>query len=529
MPSLATTFSYTSESATDKKGEEGVSRAVPAFDTGLPIIDEADADEGAKLAGDVAQTFTEAEQTAVRRKIDRRIIPLLAAVYFSQFLDKNSLNYSSVMGLPIKGENYNLVTMAFYLGYLVFEIPQSTLAQRFPLAKYLGVNIVLWAAALILHAASPKFAPFFVFRVLLGVFESVVSPILIALVASFYAKAEQSKRIGAFYCMNGVTNIVGGLMAYGVTWYKGTAVDHWRIMYFLLGGLAFVVGFAVLFWLPDSPATARFLTEREKLVALERVRANQSGTISHRFKKAQAIEALKDFKVWWLLFLMVTISVPNGSITSFTSILIKSFGYTSQEALLFNIPSGVVAIITTLSISYWADKKGCRMLPFAGSVAPSIIGLALLVGYSNGGADGAHKGPLLAGILLAQPFISGIALLYAFSATNIAGSSKRSVVNALMLCAFSIGNLCGTQVFQSKDAPNYLPGKIALFVLLVVLFPSALVMHLYIKRLNKQKAEEVSRLVAEHGWSEEDLQREKDRYAFLDLTDKENPFYVYMA
>lgn len=57
-------------------------------------------------------------------------------------------------------------------------------------------------SALTLHAASGKFAPFFVFRVLLGLFESVVSPVLIALVACFYAKNEQSKRIGAFYAMS---------------------------------------------------------------------------------------------------------------------------------------------------------------------------------------------------------------------------------------------------------------------------------------------------------------------------------------
>jgi hypothetical protein len=108
-------------------------------------------------------------------------------------------------------------------------------------------------------------------------------------------------------------------------------------------------------------------------------------------------------------------------------------------------------------------------------------------------------------------------MLYSFSAANLAGSSKRSIVNALLLVAFSIGNLCGTQVFQAKDKPQYLPGKISLLVLLLILFPSALVMHLYIRRQNKLKSDEVARLVAEHGWNEEELQREKDRYAFLDL------------
>ncbi|GAA6008255.1 hypothetical protein JCM11491_001945 [Sporobolomyces phaffii] len=526
---MSTLSMTTSQSTCDKKTEGGFGRAIPVADSTLPMIDEADADEGAKLAGDVATVFSEEEKKAVRRKLDRRVAPILCAVYFTQFLDKNSINYSSIMGLPIKGEKYNLIVLAFYLGYLCFEIPQSIVAQRFPLAKYLGVNIILWATALMLHAASGAFAPFFVFRVLLGMFESVVSPVLIALVASFYAKNEQSKRIGAFYAMNGVTNIVGGLIAYGITFYKGDSIAHWRIIYLVLGGLAFAVGILVLGWLADSPTTARFLSEREKVIALERVRANQSGTISHRFKRAQAVEALCDFKVWWLLFLMACVSVPNSCITSFTSILIKSFGYTSQEALLFNIPSGVVAIITTLSISYWADKKNVRMLPFAASIAPSIVGLGLLVGFSNGGATGAHKGPLIVGILLAQTFISSIAMLFSFSAANCAGSSKRSVVNALLLVAFSVGNLCGTQVFQAKDKPQYLPGKISLLVLLIVLFPSALVMHRYIRRQNDKKAEEVARLVAEHGWTPEELQREKDRYAFLDLTDKQNPFFVFTA
>ncbi|GAA6060014.1 hypothetical protein JCM10212_001172 [Sporobolomyces blumeae] len=528
MSTLAHTTSTASLSTCDKKEEEGIGRAIPVNESSLPTISENDVDEGARLAGDVATVFTDEEKDAVRRKLDRRVVPLLAAVYFSQFLDKQSINYSSVMGLPIKGEHFNLVACAFYIGYVLFEIPQSMLAQRFPLAKYLGVNIILWAASLTLHASSGKFAPFFVFRVLLGVFESVVSPVLIALVASFFPKNEQSKRIGAFYSMNGVTNIVGGLIAYGITWYKGNAVDHWRIIYFVLGGLAFVVGFLVVFFLADSPATAKFLSEREKLIALERVRANQSGTISHRWKKAQVVEALTDPKVWGLFCLMAIIAVPNGAITSFTSILIKSFGYTSQEALLLNIPSGVVAIITTLSVSYWADKKNVRMLPFAGSVAPSILGLGLLVGFSGGGASGAHKGPLMAGILLAQPFISGIAMLYSFSAANFAGSSKRSVVNALMLVAFSIGNLGGTQVFQAKDAPTYLPGKVCLLVFLSILFPSSLAMHLYCRRLNAAKAALVARMVEEHGWTEHELQAEKDKAAFLDLTDRENPFFTFV-
>lgn len=75
-----------------------------------------------------------------------------------------------------------------------------------------------------------------------------------------------------------------------------------QIIYILVGGLAFIVGVVVSFslditgsiplrpllsglqvllFLPDSPATAKFLSERDRIIAIERVRDNQSGTVNH--------------------------------------------------------------------------------------------------------------------------------------------------------------------------------------------------------------------------------------------------------
>lgn len=43
-------------------------------------------DEGRRLAGDERNIFTEEESEAVKRKVDRVVVPLLALVYFTQFL-----------------------------------------------------------------------------------------------------------------------------------------------------------------------------------------------------------------------------------------------------------------------------------------------------------------------------------------------------------------------------------------------------------------------------------------------------------
>lgn len=87
------------------------------------------------------------------RKIDFTIVPLLACVYFLQFLDKTTLSYTSVMGLRtdthLKGQDYSNLSMLFYIGFLATEFPTQYLAQKISrLSLYLGVNIMIWGVIL---------------------------------------------------------------------------------------------------------------------------------------------------------------------------------------------------------------------------------------------------------------------------------------------------------------------------------------------------------------------------------------------
>lgn len=56
----------------------------------------------------------------LERKIDLAIAPILAVVYFLQFLDKTTLQFTAVMGLredtKLEGMDYSVVSLVFYLG-----------------------------------------------------------------------------------------------------------------------------------------------------------------------------------------------------------------------------------------------------------------------------------------------------------------------------------------------------------------------------------------------------------------------------
>ncbi|KAJ7129764.1 MFS general substrate transporter [Mycena epipterygia] len=505
----------------------------------VDTINSADGDEALRLVGTVRTAqFSEEYNLKLRRKLDLLIPPLCAAVYFTQFLDKTSLNYASIMGLPITGQQYNLVSAAFYFGFLVFEFPTVYISQKLRVAKYLGANIIIWGIILMLHSVGTSFGAFFALRFLLGMCECCVAPILILIISMFYKKNEQAwfstffprcylplLPLGFAYFVNGLTQVFGGFVAYGISFYTGTRLAPYKIIYILLGGLAILVGIAVLIWLPDSPVHANFLDKEERIAALERVRDDQGGTENKRLKKDQVFEALLDVRTWLIVLSTVTTSIPNGGLSNFSNIIIKNFGYTSKQTLILSTPGGVVAAITTLACGWYSDKKGERMLPIVFALVPTIVGTALLIGLNNTGS----KGGLLFAVYLIGTFGSALSTIYAYNASNTSGHTKKSTINAMTLVSFAVGNIIGTQIFQPSDAPDYIPGKIAIMVLLTVQLVLSILLRWINLRLNVKKRAKLVALKAEKGWSDADVQRERDKYAFADLTDKQNIYFIYTA
>ncbi|ESZ97367.1 MFS transporter, ACS family, allantoate permease [Sclerotinia borealis F-4128] len=206
------------------------------------------------------------------KKIDLTMPPLLAAVYFLQYLDKTTLSYASVMGIR---EDTNLVGQ-----YITQRISR--------LGLYLGVNIMLWGLVLGCHAACTSYVGLAVCRFLLGVFESCVAPILVLIVSIWYHKEEQGRRVSWFYVCNSLTQIVGGLLAYGIS-FVNTKFASWRIFFVVIGGLTMMVGLLVCVFLPDSLVKAKRFSDAEKVAVLMRVKDNQSGTQNCPLQKASIV------------------------------------------------------------------------------------------------------------------------------------------------------------------------------------------------------------------------------------------------
>lgn len=408
-----------------------------------------DADEAMKafegLAGEVIE-LDEATNKRLLSKIDWNLMPIMCVIYSLQFLDKTTLSYASIMGLQtdldLRGDNYQWLGSMFYFGYLAWEYPTSRLLQRLPLGKYSAICIILWGLVLACFAAVKNFSGAVAIRFFLGLTESAVTPGFALLTSQWYTKREQGMRTGIWFSFNGVAQVIGGVVAYGIA--KGieahpARLAGWQILFLATGLVTAAVGVVFLFTVPDNQLNARWLSKDDRVLALERIRINQQGIGNRHFKMYQLREAFTDPMVWGFVLYALVADIPNGGITNFFSQLIKSFGFSEQQSLLYGTPGGAVEVIVLIACGYLGDKLHNRILVSSFGLILAIIGIALIVGLP---LEGYNKFRL-AGYYLTQasptPFVCFLSLI----STNVAGYTKKTTTAALYLIAYCVGNIIG--------------------------------------------------------------------------------------
>ncbi|KAK8048777.1 hypothetical protein PG994_010507, partial [Apiospora phragmitis] len=482
--------------------------------TVLQHADKNDADEAYKvLVGHAGETvvMTPAEEKKLLRKIDRNLMPLLCIVYGLNYLDKTTVSYASVMGLKtdinlvgefcigytihlkrvctnqyFKGQDYSWIGSMFYFGYLFWEYPTNRLLQRLPLAKYSAFNVIMWGLTLCCMAAVKNFAGAMTVRFFLGVFEAAVSPGFALFTSQWYTISEQGSRTGIWFSFNGVGQIVGGCVAYGIaagTKHHPVAIKSWQLVFLVIGLFTAAMGALFLWLMPDSQLNARFLTPKERVMAVERIRVNQQGVGNKHFKWYQCKEALTDPMIWAFVFYSLVADIPNGGISNFFSQLIVSFGYSPEESLLLGIPGGAVEVVALIACGYLGDKYKNRLLFSTVGMIIAILGMLLIACLPASNSPGR-----LVGYYLTQASPTPFVALLSLISTNVAGWTKKTTVAAMYLIGYCVGNIIGPQVFRDKDAPQYRPAEITIVVCYAVSLVDLLFIYMWCKRQNKKKA-----------------------------------------
>lgn len=141
--------------------------------------------------------------------------------------------------------------------------------------------------------------------------------------------------------MNGTAQICSGFLSWAVYHMDDRVLAPWRLFMIICGIVTLIMGIVFWFFVPDSPMTARFLSEREKVVAVERLSHQSSGIENKTWKKEQFIEAMTDWKVWAVSFparpVLMTVLLP-GFHRSASQLSDKPVGYYHQYVEINGCP-----------------------------------------------------------------------------------------------------------------------------------------------------------------------------------------------
>ncbi|KAK6221233.1 MFS transporter [Colletotrichum tabaci] len=496
------------------------------------------ADRAANLIGDQQIELTEEDNKRIRRKTDKRILSILVWVYFLQILDKSVLGYGAIFGLRedcnLTGDQYSMVSSVAAIAQLAWQPFSSWLIVKVPHRLLMPCLVLGWGIAQVCMAACHNYAGLIATRFLLGLFEAGCLPLFSVITSQWYRRAEQPMRVACWYGTNGLATMFAAAVSYGLGQIDG-AIHSWQILFIFVGLITVLSAPLVYVVLDDDIPSARFLTEHEKLQAIERLRANQTGTGSRDFKWSQVWEALYEPKSWLFIGMAVCLNVTAAVTNTFGPIVISGFGFDSERSSLLNIPFGFVQLIVIFPASYLAHRFRIKSAFLAAILAPVLAGAVMLYVLGRDNVP-----PLLAAYYMLAFLFGGNPLIVSWMISNIAGTTKKSVIMSLYNAGSSAGNIIGPLLFNSKDAPEYKPGltKVMGITCALLAIIGLQVVNLVVsnkmqerKRVANGKPRKIQDLSMEHRYTtaqNDGSGAHLGENAFLDMTDSQNDEFVYV-
>ena len=225
------------------------------------------------------ELYTPLESSRVLRKLDRRLVSFMALLYMLSFLDRSNIGNARIAGLAddlaLSSAQYEWLLWAFYITYIAFE--WMTLLYRIvPPHIYIAICIASWGVIASMQATATSFWFLLVLRALLGVSEAAFGPGVPFYLSGFFRREELALRTGLFISASPLSASFAGALAWGITWIgeKGP-LSPWRLLFLVEGFPSVLVAVWAWDFVPDGPGTARWLGERERKVAVLRLRQDR--------------------------------------------------------------------------------------------------------------------------------------------------------------------------------------------------------------------------------------------------------------
>jgi ACS family tartrate transporter-like MFS transporter len=162
-----------------------------------------------------------------------------------------------------------------FLAYFLFEVPSNFAMNRFGARVWIARIMITWGLISLSMAFVTGTTSFLIMRFLLGIAEAGFFPGIILYLTFWFPNSVRGGIISVFIIANPASTIVGAPLSTALLGTSLFGLAGWQTMFIVEALPAVLLGFAAFYVLCDSPAKARWLTEREREVLLALVARDQ--------------------------------------------------------------------------------------------------------------------------------------------------------------------------------------------------------------------------------------------------------------
>jgi MFS family permease len=302
--------------------------------------------------------------------------------------------------------------------------------------------MLTWAviSASFVFVKSP--AIFYMLRFLLGAAEAGFAPGVILYLTYWYPSARRAKALSLFFMAIPLAGIVGGPLSGWImhSLQGAMSMAGWKWLFLLEAVPSLVLGFAILLYLDDSIAKAKWLTDSEKALLARNVASDNA----HKTAHLSIREFIGDRRLWLMAAIYFCVVLGQYGLTFWLPTIIRKSGVSDPLWVgVFTAIPYLCAIVALPLIGMSADRRrerrfhlaipmliaaaGFATLPALGSVAASIICLSIAAAGILASSSQFWSLPtsLLGGVSAA----AGIAAVNCFA--NLAGFFSPAIVGWL--------------------------------------------------------------------------------------------------
>ncbi|KAJ7200964.1 major facilitator superfamily domain-containing protein [Mycena rebaudengoi] len=389
---------------------------------------------------DAASSFTEAQDRALTRKVDLRLLVILGAVYAISLIDRTNISVARVAGMAkdlklTVGERYSIIALIFFIPYIIFELPSNILLRQIGTRNHLTTITVLWGAVVGMGFVQ-TWQQLAVCRVLLGLLESGFFPGCVFLISCWYTRYQTQKRLAVFYLTSMVISGFSQIIGYGITKLGGSyGIASWRWVFIVFGAATMGLGIIAFFTLVDFPDKATFLTQKETAHIIDKINEDRGDALADELTGRAAIGYLKDWRIWGYGLMFMSSTMPAYAFAYFLPVILAGGGYSVELSLLLSAPPYVFAAFFTYAVAYASDKLRKRAIFIALNALVCMTGLFIM-------AFAGKIGPRYFGAFLAIGGCqSNVPAVLAYQANNILTYSKRAVTSAVVIGFGGMGGI----------------------------------------------------------------------------------------